>query len=110
MLFCAPCREMACVLCAYGDHKGHPVSLLSEAAVELCRKQEEYSGNLESEAELLLKTSETLRQELKRLEENSIAAKAFLASKVQSVLDTIQQFNQQMLERIDSEYHAKRNI
>ena len=61
VLYCTTCESLACVLCAYGAHKQHNISLLTDASDEI-------KLHLHNKAEEVIGASDGISQAIRTLQ------------------------------------------
>ena len=69
MLYCVTCESLACVLCAYGAHKQHNISLLADAANDIKQQLREKATNIVQAGEDISLSIRNLQAEVFQLKE-----------------------------------------
>lgn len=107
VLYCLSCEALACVLCAYGAHKHHNISLLADAVTDLKSQLKERAEMVVDHVGKLQDASSTLKDEMKMLKENTLAAKQILGRRVDEIIQLVRDAQSQMLNNIEKESAQK---
>ena len=103
VLYCYSCEELACVMCAYGNHKRHNVCLLTDAIGELKQKLRQRTKLAADKLQDVSKAKSDIKMEVDLLQENSVAAKAFICKKIDEIKQSLLQMETEMCARVDEE-------
>jgi hypothetical protein len=108
LLYCTTCQILACVLCAYGNHKKHNISLLADAAEELRNKLKLKANMVTIEASKIDISVSKLENELMRLNDNSMKSRKFVSESFDRILSLMYETKEEMLDQIDQTVTEKK--